>query len=296
MYVFALGTGCCGSSLIQEILARHPDVGFLSNVDDRLARLDLSGRPNNALYRLVRQEWTRKGRVRFAPSEGYRLLTREVSPLLAFPGRSLTQADAVPFLAERFRDFFDRRAAAQSRAVFLHKFTGPSRAGFVNAVFPDARFIHIVRDGRAVAASLCRQSWWLGESGRSQSWAVSGLDAAEREVWERSGRSFVLLAGLAWQSMIRDHDQARRSMPADRWLELRYEDIVADPKGQFAPMLEHMDLDWDDRFLADLEAYHLDGSRRAGYLRELDRRSLRLLEDGIGETLERLGYEPLELA
>ncbi len=290
MFVFCLGTGCCGSSLVQEILARHDDVGFLSNVDDRLGRLDLDGRLNGPLYRHVPQRWTRKGRVRFAPSEGYRALAAQVSPLLSYPGRSLTAEDATPWLSERFAAFFQERRQAQHTPVFLHKFTGQSRAGFIAAALPGARFIHIVRDGRAVASSFMRQSWWAGEHGRSQSWAVSGLPPAYRDEWERSGRSYVLLAGLAWKSMIDDHEEARKSLPEADWLELRYEDVLTDPTPTFAAMLQHMGLEVDAEFRRTLDGYALDNSRAESFRQELDTRSLALLDESLGGHLERLGY------
>src|SRR5829696_340724 len=49
-FVFIIGTGRCGSTLVQELLARHPGVGFISNVDSILAPLDLKGRTNPAIY------------------------------------------------------------------------------------------------------------------------------------------------------------------------------------------------------------------------------------------------------
>ena len=38
-FAFVLGSGRCGSTLAHDVLARHPDVGFVSNVDDRLVPL-----------------------------------------------------------------------------------------------------------------------------------------------------------------------------------------------------------------------------------------------------------------
>ena len=76
---FVLGTGRCGSTLVHEIIARHPDVGFISNVEDRFPSLPVPGRFNNDVYRRVPDRFTTKGRIRFAPSEAYRILAREVS-------------------------------------------------------------------------------------------------------------------------------------------------------------------------------------------------------------------------
>ena len=36
----------------------------------------------------------------------------------------------------------------QGRSRFAAKLTGPPRIGFLHSVFPDARFVHLVRDGR----------------------------------------------------------------------------------------------------------------------------------------------------
>jgi hypothetical protein len=41
---FVIGTGRCGSTLVQEVLARHPQVGFVSNLEDKLPTLNLLGR------------------------------------------------------------------------------------------------------------------------------------------------------------------------------------------------------------------------------------------------------------
>src|SRR6266508_3574126 len=40
---FVIGTGRCGSSLVTEVIARHPAVGFVSGLDDKLPGLDPAG-------------------------------------------------------------------------------------------------------------------------------------------------------------------------------------------------------------------------------------------------------------
>jgi hypothetical protein len=69
----------------------------------------------------------------------------------------------------------------------------------IDELFPESRFIHIVRDGRDVATSLIRRGW-------------AGFGQAHR-IWlnhTEIGSSF------------------GRSRPVGRYLEIRYEDLVAD--------------------------------------------------------------------
>ena len=63
-----------------------PSVSFMSNLDDRLNGNAKVNALNPLVYRRLPARFTEKGRVRFAPSEGYRGLQAEVSPVLVKPG------------------------------------------------------------------------------------------------------------------------------------------------------------------------------------------------------------------
>lgn len=291
---FILGTGRCGSTLVHDLVARHPDVGFLSNVDDRLRRPLFWGRWNNPLYRRVPLSLTQKGRPRFAPSEGYRILGARVSPMLVAPCRDLVAADAAPWIAERFAGFFRRVAAAQGRPLFLHKFTGWPRAGFIEAALPGCRFIHIVRDGRAVAGSLVRMPWWDGFGGPER-WSFGPLSDADRAVWEAAGRSFAVLAGLEWKILMQAFEAARGAVLGERWLELRYEDILSDPRGGFERILDFLGLPWTRSFERHFRRYPFRSDRVEAYRRDLTSAELRALDACLGERLARLGY-PVPMA
>jgi hypothetical protein len=267
-FVFVLGTGRCGSTLVEEVLCRHAAVGFVSNLEDRFSLPVSAGRWNGALYRRLPAAVTQKSRIRYAPSEGYRVLSRQVSPLLASPLRDLTADDVTPWLERRFRDFFLRRAQAQQTGTFLHKFTGWPRAGFIRGVFPSARFIHVVRDGRAVANSWLQMPWWLGFEG-PEHWQWGPLPAELDAEWQASGRSFVVLAGLLWKMLIDAFDSARAVIPAARWLEVRYEDVAANPRRTFARMLEFCELPWDAEFERGFERHTFTAARSDAFRRDL---------------------------
>lgn len=289
-WAFVLGTGRCGSSIVHEALARHPDVGFVSNLDDRLGLPAAAGRWNSLIYRQLPIAWQRKGRLRFAPSEAYRALDRSVSPIMSTPMRDLSEGDATPWLQERTRSFFGARAAAQGKPVFLHKLTGWPRSGLLTAAFPDARFVHVVRDGRAVASSWLQMPWWRGYGG-PQHWQFGPLDAADEETWERSGRSFVVLAGLAWRMLVEAQAEARQKATAGSWIDVRYEDVLADPIGAHRTLAEHLDLPWSVAFEQDIRRYRFAAARATAYRHDLGPEAVDQLSEILGRTLWAWGYE-----
>jgi hypothetical protein len=288
-YVFLIGTGRCGSTLVHQLLARHPRVGFISNLEDRVPGLPPSARcSSNAVYRHAPARVTGTSWFRYAPSEAYRALAREVSPMVTEPSRDLLASDAMPWLAERFRSFFATRAHAQRTPVFLHRFTGWPRTGFVREVFPEARFINVVRDGRAVVASGLQTPWWRGHQGPER-WPWGPLPPAYAAEWEASGRSFVLLAGLGWKMLMDSYATARDLMPADQWLDIRFEDVLAHPQACFKQMLDFMGLDQDRPFNRALSGTRFAVDRQAAFRRELGP-AVELLERSLADHLRFWGY------
>lgn len=289
-FVFLLSNGRSGSSMVHELLARHPDVGFISNVEDHFPQLPASiGRQNNALYRRVPQRFTRKGRLRYAPSEGYRLLRRRVSPALVATCRDLLGSDATPWLAARFSHLFTDRARAQGKPVFVHKFTGWPRSGFVDAALPGARFINIVRDPRAVVSSDLEVSWWNGWLGPA-AMSFGALSPPDADTWEASGRSFAVLAALSWRIIMKSFEAARARVASDRWLDVRFEDVLADPESQFKEMTVFAGLPEDAGFHAALSATAFAGDRAEAYKRDLDPASVAAVEACLSAELHDWGY------
>jgi hypothetical protein len=242
------------------------------------------------VYRRLPAAATQKSRLRYAPSEGSRVLSREVSPLLAAPLRDLTASDVTPWLDNRLRGFFGERARAQRSDLFLHKFTGWPRSGLIKQILPSARFIHVVRDGRAVANSWLQMPWWRGFEGPDH-WQWGPLPAELEAEWVESGRSFVVLAGLLWQVLIDSFDRARAALTSGDWLEVRYEDVAAQPRRSFAAMLDFCGLPWDAEFERGFERHSFTASRSDAFRRDLDPSDVARLSRILASRLAVRGYE-----
>jgi hypothetical protein len=270
-YVFVLGTGRCGSTLFAEILAAHPDIGWISTLPDPLGRV------------------ARSLRLEPRPSEAYALLREQVSPMLVDPFRDLTADDAAPWLERRLRAFFDRRAQDQGRPVFMQKFTGWPRARLLAAVFPEAKFIHVVRDGRGVANSYVQVRWWQGYGG-VPGWTFGHLSEEEQQGWEAANYSWPYLAGLEWKRLMAAFEAARDEIGSERWLDLSYEDLVARPAEETTAALRFVGLDRWPGLGRRLAALKVSKGRTDAYRAELRPEDVTLLESVIAPTLERWGY------
>ncbi|MFC1748171.1 sulfotransferase [Pseudomonadota bacterium] len=287
--VFFVGTGRCGSSLIHEIISKHEDVGFISNIDDNLPYFDLKGRWNNQLYRSLLGNKTTKGKLRFAPSEAYKLIARQVSPVYENSCRDLTESDVTPWLKQRFRDFFEQRAAIQGKSIFTHKYTGWSRIGFFSSIFPEAKFIHIVRDGRAVANSWLQMPWWNGYKG-PENWLWGELTQPYLEEWKEGNCSFPLLAGIGWKLLLNSYATSAASLSDQQYMEIRLEDIVEQPRDSFEKLLSFSGLPWSNEFNTTFQRNIFSSKRKLAFQDELYPQQLSEIESCLSIELKKHGY------
>ena len=286
---FIIGTGRCGSTLVHEVICRHPSVAFLSNIDDLLPGAYRLSRVNGPLFRRLPASSSVKGRLRFAPSEGYRVSTREVGTILALSRRDLAATDATPWLTARLAEFVARRAIRQPGKSFIHKLTGWPRAGLLHAVFPEARFVHVVRDGRAVANSWLKTDWWRGYEGPS-AWQWGELPDDYAKLWETTGHSFPMLAGIGWMILIDAWQAVRQTIPESQRLEVRYEDIVERPEKEFDRITAFLQLEGDAGFVKRIEGNHFARDRGRKTIKDLSPADLEVMTEAMAGHLEEYGY------
>jgi omega-hydroxy-beta-dihydromenaquinone-9 sulfotransferase len=177
------------------------------------------------------------------------------------------------------------------RSRMLVKLTGWSRIGFLNEIFEDAKFIHIVRDGRAVASSLLHiNSWqWRGWYG-PYSWRYGPLSPEDQAAWEASNRSFVVLAGLQWRIHTRAIEAARQTLDPKRFLEVRYETLCDQPWETCLRVLEFAELERAADFERQVKKTPMK-DMTARWRADLSAEQQAALTDVLREDLERYGYD-----
>lgn len=193
--------------------------------------------------------------------------------------------------------FYGAYAAKQGKPRFGDKtpgYSGSMRA--VEGVLPEARFVHIVRDGRDVALSVMSRA------------------LQERTIEELAKR---------WRRRMKK--TRRQGGKVDHYLEIRYEDLIAETEATLREVCEFIELDWDAAVLSYYEraAERLgemsgelrgDGEKRdlpEGYRaemhsatsqppdpgrlykwkREMDPDDVKVFDEIAGDILAELGYE-----
>lgn len=155
-------------------------------------------------------------------------------------------------------------------------------------MFPDAQFVNIVRDPRAVVASM-KKLGWLDD------W-YEGTVAGGIDRWLRS---------------VRAGQRAQKRYRADQYLELRYEDLLASPRAHleticnFAGLsLEHMDRmlsfhETDDEIPEDnKDKYHplldqpLTTEAMHKWAEHLSDEEIAFIEHVAARAMTDYGYEP----
>jgi hypothetical protein len=283
--IFVIGCSRSGTTVVFHALAEHPSLAWISNWSNRfgdaafwlrLAKL----RHAPAVRALGQRGW------RPRPVEAYRPWT-DCFDGFNRPARDLDARDCSDESRARMQALVARHLAVQGKPRFAAKYTGWSRIGFMDRAFPDARYVHVIRDGRAVAASLLQVGFWEGWRGPSQ-WRWGPLSREHDELWRASDSSFAVLAGIQWKLLL-ENIRGTGAKIGDRYRELRYETFVADPLAALADLREWSGLEADSRHaqrIADL-GVHPVGEKWRESLSAEDRSRL---ESALAPSLEALGY------
>ncbi|MFC7645172.1 sulfotransferase family protein [Streptosporangium lutulentum] len=147
-------------------------------------------------------------------------------------------------------------------------------------LFPDAQFVHLIRDGRDCVASLKEMPWYTGS---------------------------VYSAVCAWAEAIDFARHGAPKLPEGSYHELRYEDLTADPEAHLRRLCEFLGEDFapamcEPSTLAGIavpshKTWHarthdeVTTSRTGTWRERLDPGEISLCESVLGDRLETYGYE-----
>ena len=174
--------------------------------------------------------------------------------------------------------------------AYANKFSGPHAGMWIDhtpaniqytdilaELFPAARFIHLVRDGRAVAASIIPLDW--------------GANTIDR-------------AAYSWMEYISCGIAAEASLGDERILRVRFEDLIQQPHNTLERICLFLNLRYQPRMMQgggfrvpgytagqhSLLGKEPDAQRAHAWGKKLASRQIEIFESIAGELLSSLGY------
>jgi len=171
--------------------------------------------------------------------------------------------------------FCRRVALRDNRRIVIKSPAHTARVRTLLEMFPDAKFVHLSRDPYALYRSTV--ALWRSLS------AEEGLQTARDESW--IGRFVIDSLRTMYDAYLED----RALLGEDQLVELRYEDLVDDPKAQLRAIYERLDLsDFArvepalDEHLAEVKNYRTNWHSMNNDTRELIRREWARYFDEFG--------------
>jgi hypothetical protein len=284
LIVFVVGNSRSGTTMLAKIIGQHSEAFTLNE----LHFWEQEVLPSKAFDEVGQEEATRLlRRLLSVQREGY-LHTANAS-LFGDEVRDLSASLRSTSPADIFAHFVAMEARRHDASIPVEQ--TPRNiylAADLAKVFPAAIFINIVRDPRDVA--LSQRTRWRR---RRLTTNAAGAGAYFR-YW---ANYHPIIISLLWRSGV----NAAGSVPADRLVQVRYEDILRQPRTEVARICERIGLDFREDMLEvprvgssltkdSTEVRGIDPSSAGRWRLSLPSRDLYWVEKLTGSEMRRLGY------
>jgi hypothetical protein len=276
-YVFIVGCPRSGTTLLRRLVDAHPQIAIIHQ--SRFIPYFFERRRGLTPEGLV----TTKLVDRLLEARGVKNLetSRELLESLVETGEPVSYSTFVTGV-------FDLYGKGQGKRLVGDKVPGYVRSiPTLHALWPEARFVHLIRDGRDVCMSAINWSRAYKLARRFPTWMEDPITTAA--VW--------------WEGHVRLGREDGGSLAPNLYHEVRYEALVSEPAKECEKLCSFLDLPYDDAMLKFHEGRSKmkpgRDAKRAwlpitpglrDWRTQMPAEDLERCEAAAGDLLEELGY------
>ena len=297
--IFFIGVPRSGTTITYELFSKHPDLAWLSNFSTKFPTMTwinlFIGLVDNK-YISIRGIKPQYNSIsffnKFMPKtdEGYNFWNLHTNA--DFSRDYLLDKCASDEEINHVQRVISKIVSYRGKKRFTAKLTGPGRISYLNSIFPDAIFIHIIRDGRSVTDSLMKVGFWKNR--KLEPWWRNGLNKQDLHVWKDCNLDPYVLTAIQWNRIIETtQSEAKRLTNSDqRYLEVRYEDFVKSPKDILKKVFSFCGLESSSPTVINcLNDVEIHSNFNKKYLEEWDHDTVNKVSNVIKQKMQKLDYE-----
>jgi hypothetical protein len=222
-YVFIVGASRSGTTLLRRLIDAHRDIAIT--------------RETHWIVDVLQGNDAVAPEAPVTPDLLSRLLTEERFTRMGIDRAELERlvSDAAPpSYAQFVTAAFDQHGATHGKRLVGDKVPGyVTEVPTLQSLWPGARFVHMIRDGRDVCLSVL-------------DWQRAGREVTRFSAWPEDP---VSVAALWWERRVRLGREAGAALPPELYYELRYEALVADAAGECEALCAFLGVPFDERML-----------------------------------------------
>lgn len=301
--IFLVGLPRSGTTMLQDILCSHPEIGYLTNLmsvypdcfcaaHDICKRLNINFKTDRFLGDSVEVDL-------HSANEGLAVLKGFEDDFYTLEPRELRLRDLSPDQVDEWRQTIKRILwcfCGTANRFFNKNPEFVMHIRFLRELFPDARIIYLIRDPRACANSMVKlchlvqdQETKLRAEARDSIHHSSLFVPYPRlprlaEYVERYGVADIRTTANLWNDSVSFVDACASECA---FLTVRYEDVLADPRSEISRILEFCELPEVDTSIQRF----WDKIRDIGVLRHSNQYGgFEVIEEICRTNMERHGY------
>jgi hypothetical protein len=251
------------------------------------------------LYAILR----RSSRLANWPGEAHEVWEADFHPALrGWSSNALDESDARGAEAERIRRSFLLVAGTRKRLIDKTP-RNALRVGFIDALFPDARYVFLKRDGRDNINSLINA--WRTPRYRTyrlpEPHSIPGVDPNWWKFtlypgWKEDSRGPLEVVTAKQWKVSYDSALADLAEVGNRSIDIAYERLADDPVGEVGRVMEFLELAYEDSVRSQAESaktkpVNVVTPPERGKWRKENPSEIEAILPLIGSTMKELGYE-----
>jgi hypothetical protein len=284
--IFIIGSGRSGTTILYNILAAHPELTWFSTISNDHPGSRSWLRFQKLLDRALGSYMQKRiiEPTRFSPYLTYLLQPNEGENIYtSYCGfdddRRMTEDDYDAGVERKLKDLIIMHLQISGKRRFINKRTANTqRLRLINKMFPDAYYIHMIRDGRAVINSYLNVDWW---DDTTLWWLGEKVSDCKRQ-----GKDPVELAAKHWR---RNFEEISTNKGIFRnYIEIRYESFIKDPRKEIMRITDFSNLSCPDNFKKLVPENLPD--RNYKWQEGLTDKQISIVMENTHDVLEKLGY------